>query len=65
MEAFGVNNHLKQVTEQYAKEDSAAISPDLHFREEGDRIVSYSLGGHASFLMVTVLCQAPEIVMTS
>ncbi len=41
MEAFGVNDHIKNVTERIAKEGYVAIAPDLYHREP-ERIVPYS-----------------------
>ena len=41
MEAFGLNDHIKKVTERIAREGYVAIAPDLYHREP-ERIVSYS-----------------------
>lgn len=41
MEAFGLNGHIKNVTERIAKEGYVAIAPDLYHREP-ERIVPYS-----------------------
>ena len=41
MEAFGLNDHIKNVTERIAKEGYVAIAPDLYHREP-ERIVPYS-----------------------
>jgi carboxymethylenebutenolidase len=41
MEAFGLNEHIKNVTERIAKEGYVAIAPDLYHRE-AERIVPYS-----------------------
>ncbi len=41
MEAFGLNDHIKQVTERVAREGYIAIAPDLYHRES-ERIVPYS-----------------------
>ncbi len=41
MEAFGINSHIKDVTERIAREGYVAIAPDLYHRET-DRIVPYS-----------------------
>lgn len=41
MEAFGLNGHIKDVTERIAKEGYVAIAPDLYHREP-ERIVPYS-----------------------
>lgn len=40
MEAFGVNSHIKDVTERVAREGYVAIAPDLYHRES-ERLVSY------------------------
>jgi len=40
MEAFGVNSHIKDVTERVAREGYVAIAPDL-FHRESERIVPY------------------------
>ncbi len=41
MEAFGVNGHIKDVTERIAREGYVAIAPDLYHRES-ERIVPYA-----------------------
>jgi carboxymethylenebutenolidase len=41
MEAFGVNDHIKDVTERIAREGYVAIAPDLYHREP-ERLVPYS-----------------------
>src|SRR5438046_6474278 len=41
MEAFGVNDHIKKVTERIAQEGYIAIAPDLYHREP-ERLVPYS-----------------------
>ncbi len=41
MEAFGVNDHIKKVTERIAQEGYVAIAPDLYHRES-ERVVPYS-----------------------
>ena len=41
MEAFGVNKHIKDVTERIASEGYVAIAPDLYHREP-ERIVPYA-----------------------
>jgi carboxymethylenebutenolidase len=41
MEAFGLNDHIKKVTERIAQEGYVAIAPDLYHRES-ERIVPYS-----------------------
>ena len=41
MEAFGVNAHIKDVTERIAREGYVAIAPDLYHREP-ERIVPYA-----------------------
>ncbi len=41
MEAFGVNGHIKDITERIAREGYVAIAPDLYHRES-ERIVPYA-----------------------
>ena len=41
-EAFGVNDHIKKVTERLAAEGYVAIAPDI-FHREAERIISYLL----------------------
>ncbi|OGQ79983.1 MAG: hypothetical protein A3F90_19640 [Deltaproteobacteria bacterium RIFCSPLOWO2_12_FULL_60_19] len=41
MEAFGVNKHIKDVTERIAREGYVAIAPDLYHREP-ERVVPYA-----------------------
>jgi carboxymethylenebutenolidase len=41
MEAFGLNDHIKKVTERIAQEGYVAIAPDLYHREQ-ERLVPYS-----------------------
>jgi len=41
MEAFGLNDHIKKVTERIAQEGYIAIAPDLYHRES-ERVVPYS-----------------------
>lgn len=41
MEAFGLNDHIKKVTQRIAQEGYVAIAPDLYHRES-ERIVPYS-----------------------
>ncbi|MGH7835865.1 MAG: dienelactone hydrolase family protein [Candidatus Binatia bacterium] len=41
MEAFGVNGHIKDVTERVAREGYMAIAPDVYHRE-AERVVPYS-----------------------
>src|SRR5262249_25671996 len=41
MEAFGLNHHIKNVTERIAREGYVAIAPDLYHREP-ERLVPYS-----------------------
>jgi len=45
-EAFGVNDHIKKVTERIAAEGYAAIAPDIYHRE-AERIIPYSDMGKA------------------
>jgi len=41
MEAFGLNDHIKKVTERIAQEGYVAIAPDLYHRET-ERVIPYS-----------------------
>src|SRR5688572_6021459 len=41
MEAFGLNDHIKKLTERIAQEGYVAIAPDLYHRES-ERIIPYS-----------------------
>jgi carboxymethylenebutenolidase len=41
MEAFGLNEHIKKVTERIAQEGYVAVAPDLYHRE-AERVVPYS-----------------------
>ena len=41
MEAFGLNDHIKKVTERIAQEGYVAIAPDLYHRES-ERVFPYS-----------------------
>lgn len=41
MEAFGLNDHIKKITERIAQEGYVAIAPDLFYRE-AERVVPYS-----------------------
>jgi carboxymethylenebutenolidase len=40
-EAFGVNDHIKKVTDRIAAEGYVAIAPDIYYRES-ERIIPYS-----------------------
>jgi carboxymethylenebutenolidase len=40
MEAFGLNDHIKSITNRFAKEGFVALSPNLYFRQE-DNVVGY------------------------
>lgn len=40
MEAFGLNGHIKEITERVAQEGYVAVAPDLYHRE-AERIVPY------------------------
>ncbi len=40
-EAFGVNDHIKKVTERIASEGYVAIAPDIYHRE-GERVIPYA-----------------------
>src|SRR3990172_4683232 len=46
MEAFGLNNHIKDVAERWAREGYVAVAPDLYYRE-GSPTVDYKDIGKA------------------
>lgn len=41
MEAFGLNNHIKAVTDRFAAEGFVALAPNLYFRQPGN-VVGYN-----------------------
>lgn len=41
IEAFGLNNHIKAVTDRFAAEGFAALAPNLYFRQPAN-VVAYS-----------------------
>ena len=53
MEAFGLNDHIKDVTERIAREGYAAIAPDLYYRESPN-VVGYDQLQAAIGLMQTL-----------
>lgn len=53
-EAFGVNDHIKKVTERIAAEGYVAIAPDI-FHRESERIIPYSDMGKAIATMQRVV----------
>ncbi len=59
MEAFGVNSHLKDVTERVAREGYVAIAPDLYHRET-ERTVPYNDLGKAVEIMKRL--QDPKVM---
>jgi carboxymethylenebutenolidase len=59
MEAFGVNSHIKDVTERVAREGYVAIAPDLYHRES-ERIVPYKDMGKAVEIMKRL--QDPKVM---
>lgn len=59
MEAFGVNRHIKDVTERVAREGYVAIAPDLYHRES-ERLVSYKDMGKAVVIMKRL--QDPKVM---
>ena len=50
MEAFGLNDHIKDVTERIAAEGYVAIAPDLYYRESPN-VVGYDQLQEAIALM--------------
>lgn len=59
MEAFGVNSHIKDVTERVAREGYVAIAPDLYHRES-ERLVPYNDLGKAVEIMKRL--QDPKVM---
>ena len=59
MEAFGVNSHIRDVTERVAREGYVAIAPDLYHRES-ERLVSYKDMGKAVEIMKRL--QDPKVM---
>ncbi len=59
MEAFGVNSHIKDVTERVAREGYVAIAPDLYHRES-ERLVPYKDMGKAVEIMKRL--QDPKVM---
>jgi carboxymethylenebutenolidase len=53
MEAFGLNDHIKDVTERIAQEGYVAIAPDLYYRESPN-VVGYDRVPAAIALMQTL-----------
>jgi len=41
MEAFGVNGHIKKLTERFAAEGYFAVSPDVYYRQGRDLVMGY------------------------
>ena len=41
MEAFGLNTHIKSITDRFAAEGFVAIAPNLYFRQDNN-VVGYS-----------------------
>ena len=54
MEAFGVNSHIKDVTERIAKEGYLTIAPDLYYRQSGERTFPYTDMKNALGMMATL-----------
>lgn len=42
MEAFGLNQHIKDVADRIAREGYIVAAPDLYYRAAGDRVCAYS-----------------------
>src|SRR5439155_20509065 len=42
IEAFGLNEHIKDVTRRYADQGYYAIAPDLYHRAPGEHVVGYN-----------------------
>jgi carboxymethylenebutenolidase len=41
MEAFGLNTHIKSITDRFAAEGFVAIAPNLYFRQDNN-VVGYN-----------------------
>jgi len=59
-EAFGLNNHIREVTQRIAAEGYVALAPDLYWRGGKGRSVAYEDLGQAISIMQTL--KDPEIV---
>jgi carboxymethylenebutenolidase len=59
-EAFGLNNHIKDVTRRIAAEGYVALAPDLYWRGGKGRAVAYEDLGEAIRIMQTL--KDPEVV---
>ena len=59
-EAFGLNNHIRDVTRRIAAEGYVALAPDLYWRGGKGRSVAYEDLGQAISIMQTL--KDPEIV---
>jgi carboxymethylenebutenolidase len=53
MEAFGLNNHIKDVAKRLAAEGYVALAPDMYYREK-DAVVGYDQLPEAIRLMMTL-----------
>ncbi len=53
MEAFGLNQHIKKITERFAAEGFVALAPDLYFRQPNN-VVPYDDLGRALQLRATL-----------
>lgn len=42
MEAFGLNQHIKDVADRIAREGYVVAAPDLYYRAPGERVVGYA-----------------------
>lgn len=42
MEAFGLNQHIKDVADRIAREGYVVAAPDLYYRAAGERVVAYT-----------------------
>jgi carboxymethylenebutenolidase len=54
MEAFGLNQHIKDVTDRIAREGYVAIAPDMYYRGQGERVCGYDSLQRAIELMMAL-----------
>jgi carboxymethylenebutenolidase len=53
-EAFGLNNHIKEICDRLAHEDYVAIAPDFYHRQPPPRVRPYTDSGNALKLAETL-----------
>jgi carboxymethylenebutenolidase len=52
MEAFGLNQHIKDVADRIGREGYVALAPDFYYRTAGDRVCDYASLPRAIQLMM-------------